>query len=612
MHQPFLHSPLLRRHTKSNSVGFDCTRVGRRPDSDRNGEKESPNVLSPAQINEAETPALDSITEPSKRLEQGILVVPAACTLQEPCPVAANFPHHLMMIPTDKQKVESSREGAQEEFNEQQLLHSGQSIAEKLVSIVEHCPYPEQGHTDPRDEHPATPATRFSIFRTGKSEIEQHKEATQRLIKADYSSHGPAVARSQRHKVLSHSTTHDDRKEHHDSLYHDLVQAIDGRKRISRSHTSRMMPAQRSISEDRSHVIQQTPMSRLKKRRTWSLQNLYSSNRGSYDDIELDNLSELGTDCGAKHEIEAGPSAPQEIPEDKTETNSIPPAPRNDGLRSPTLSSMGTTPESAVSTIKLNPSVRSGSWFRHSWFRALTAKSDLQVERSPETPMGTDGYLKDATPDASFHLEQGPNAHNAPDHDNKAMHDEASLPPTNTSCTQPDTDGPQTWADRKVASQAGFFPPASTDSPSVASPQSQSSTGSGSVDMPDRQPSRELPGFSKHFSASPGDIFDTPSSAMPQTTKAYRAMPSRSVHPLQGPSRLQSKIAHSGGASIDPRLETKEVPNVASVPRTEPKIEYTHRGYKGNGERVKRIQVIISFDGVDDLDIATTQSNPYA
>ena len=604
--KPLLRSASLHGYVKSRGIDGVSTRVDQRPNSDWVRKGKTHRVLSPTKITDFKgsgsipAPTTESGDESINSLEHSELLVPTACVIQEPCPVPANFSRRPTIYQTDQRQASRDSEVMRGASHEQLLFQTSESVVDKLNTYVEHGLHSGQHYSNQKEAYNSNPvsdnnstisAIRDSgtILMAGHQEIGQDAESIQTTIDSELPSSSKGTAGSQQQDALHQYITPVNERKVICMSDSTSAQTIASQPSPKKFQTSKISSVQRSSSENR-------PGFPAKKTRTWSLQNLYPPDKTSNNNIELRSLSELRSAVSECQVSGTNPSSLREMQRLHSK-----PASMLTGYKhyvpEPGAVSAGESSESEIDTIQTKPVSRSVSWFGNSWLRALTAKGVAQAEQSQEKSDRSHGVVKDATIDLLSRIEQDLDVHMK---QSKAAHDEAYLEDENISQIRPDTDGPQTSSAREVDSVRPHDIP-SMRSLDGSSRHSRSSAIPESSDEPGRRSSRSASKRISLVSASPSIISETPSNHMSRAARPRRtsseSRPSESFDSRQRTTGSQS-------SQIFPNHSAKSAPDDGM----KPKVEYTHQGLQGNGERIKRIQVIITFDGADELTITAAET----
>ena len=401
---------------------------------------------------------------------------------------------------------------------------------------------------------------------------------------------------------------------------------------------------QRSSSDVEVRTAKSPEFSSVGSRRAWSLGNSHGLSGSNTEGIELHsfggNEAADDHDCGKERNAVAPPSLQELLGSRSSDEGSILEHKRH---RKPSASaSLG--PKSRRSSSGRSKSYRSvsrsTSWFRKSWFNPFGGDERSVVEDlSPEAPISTsasrttDGAQQGFFPFPEQSAQDGVTNHSAAGHDYQGK-STASTNSAKRTLQKPNSKKEKavpeyrvdesdrakearqsrghSWSPQEVTPTFGL--PAVdhqtvAELPEVSSPKyAKSSSGSShvsaksrSIAVPVRQSSKKAPTSpskaaslisAKSHGSLPleGNMLDEASASHLPSQKSSSSN-SIELHRSSRDSPVASRSSNTGRA---PRPE-------AGSPQQQPQVDYGQRGSKGRGRGITSIQVIISFDGADDL-----------
>lgn len=298
-----------------------------------------------------------------------------------------------------------------------------------------------------------------------------------------------------------------------------------------------------------------------------------------------------------------------------------------------TSSATNSWPRNAVGGEFSPPGSRSTSWFRRSWLRSFTGNLSSESEKPLEVKAEN---AKDSTIAGRSQPKPHPQSKQHLEDMNvtlRGVSESDTKPPTSNSILKEqigEDEGivqtPQEFALSHVYSKdkvrgslqdakgsqpaslldiinskscAGSTEALLSKSPSASSSSSQYSSHSGPIPVPERRSSKWVSKRSSIASVSSKAIFNTPPNQTPQTRKRSRVPSPTSSTPR--PTERERSSSPSKQLPRRSRPRPRANPDSEPAEQLTPDVDYAHQGLKGKGERVKKIQVIISFDGADDL-----------
>jgi len=459
---------------------------------------------------------------------------------------------------------------------------------------------------------------------------------------------------SESHGVLQHDTSHMDKAPPRALLDLDTPRPRNLKRReIHRSH--RTFSFERSSSNIGSWSVKTSVSSPTSKRRVFSLQQLYRLRRSNSEGIELRSFSPDDTATGRQDYIPLKLWSQEKVSSESNPKDIIPGDERERILSA----SASRAPRSRQSSISRNdyarPSSRSSSWFKKSWLKPLLGDGKVMLEEdalkdhstSTSASVSTDGAQEDPfsrskqqvsgdvgtantlteadqsggseTPMTSTITEFGPKEHK---NQRKST--------VNTSTGDP----PMTSHDQQISHSA------QTSSNSPPTSPLQIINDERIMDSLEQDSHKHAQNHSKHSETSMTSLHNP----LPSRRSSKRAVttPSKSanftsensansVHSPQGElfstSQHPRKVSPTSSISISVRIhrtnrlspvpldylsESPRAGSTAEQPQQQTlEEEAVHRGLE-RGKALRKIQVIISFDGAEDLIVETTAAGDAA
>lgn len=416
--------------------------------------------------------------------------------------------------------------------------------------------------------------------------------------------------------------------------------------------TRQTFPFERSSSHVRSGSVKTSVSSPTSKRRVFSLQQLYRLRRSNSEGIELRRFSQ-GSTASSKHDYASAKLSSPENVSSESNLKDIMPEHKLERIVSASASLGPRSRRSSISANKyVRSSSRSTSWFRKSWLKTLLGDGDgksthgkdpmEKISNSISASVSTDGGQQDPSSRFMQQLSRDTgttcmlaNSDQSGESEDAStcmtiepvakQHKSQDLRPVTTSINEGDL--PLTRHGQKIAHRVQSL----SDSPHVSpfsavshepprdalrqrlhnharkpSEQSEKSMTSLSIPLPSRQSSERTATASKSASL-----------VSRNTEKSLRSPQRKSSPILQTPRKLSPMSSTSISVRIHRNSRLAPVPlghargdrkagsTAEQLQQQAPEKEAAHLGL-GRERALKKIQVIISFDGAEDLIIEAT------
>ncbi len=517
-----------------------------------------------------------------------------------------------------------------------------ESVADKLDSLVERgwIAGKPSGKVDEDGNFPKSMSMTVSSH-------DDSVQSLDRALRKETRSHGPAsLAWSRCHDSFEHSSSHTSQADLSSSHHLGSPQ----QRKLVRKHRyqgPKTPSFERSSSDIGSYAAKRPPASSIGNRRAWSLSQLQRLKRSSSEGIELRSFtpSQIAISRGGRRRsasVTVSSRISTSLRSSKegamSVSNQHQPQSEQDLLRA-------SSRRSSIARFQSNRAgSRSTPWFKRSWFNPFSGDKQPVLETpskesvtSTSASTMTDGAMQGPPGGPDQSLENRSIFHSI-----GGSGSEGEARPSGGSTAtrlgskeqevQKESAIPVSQLGQHVRAQAEQHSSERLQDPSLisltpaldsqlcrfpsqhhppkyaksSSEQSQASTSSRLVTVPARRSSKRAP-------TSPSEG----ASLLPTTPSDARLLaelttPDASERPDSSSLKSSSSIS---GQMKRPSVHSRLPPSSAGARRAprsragsgqhEPPLEYVHRGLKGRGRGIKKIQVIISFDGADDLIIET-------
>ena len=540
---------------------------------------------------------------------------------------------------------DDNRRGHEYEYSDTQRLPR-KSVADNLGSLVE-CEGFESSYTNHIDD------SRFLPYGTSATARPRDRKLYKETSSVD---HEPKLSEAHIEQNIPSSTMETGsicrESPEHRSLRSDrseigipLYSCRSGQRKLSKPHRCRdsnNSSFQRSSSDAQMRTADTLEFSSIGSRRAWSVGNSHRHSGGNTEAIELDNFSgneaAANDTCGKERNIAAKQSL-HEVQEPRlTDEGSVP---EQKGYRKPSVSaSLGPSSRRSSTTRSKShrSATRSTSWFRRSWFNPFGGDERSVVEEpSPDAPIRTSAS-RTTQPDQKdfFPFPEQPAQDNLKDssivghdYDGRSTdltnspqrvlqmpgsHEEKAVPGYRVDISDRANEARQpsghSWIPRE-SMPVSHRPAADYQTVAEIPEYAKSSSGSSQVSVNSRSITVPVRQSSKKAPTSPSKAASLVSTGphgklLSERRKLDEALASH--RPSQQGSSSDSIRMHRSSRDS---LVASRSSNAERAPESkagsshqqphQPHVDYIQRGLKARGRGIKRIQVIISFDGADDL-----------
>ena len=370
---------------------------------------------------------------------------------------------------------------------------------------------------------------------------------------------------------------------------------------------------ERSSFDIGSHTLKSPVFSSIRSRRTYSLNNVHHFEKSNVESIELHGFSRNDITNGQynnRRSISASVSSYKSGSPQSTDEGG---KPKSNKCRSPSQSSLPRSRSSRSSNVNIHsnsPKPRSTSWFKKSWLNPFSGDRQQAIGIYPKESLSstcssgqTDGTQQNfvLSPEQLSRARSTVSSVDEHDHEGRARISRIA---------------------QRAQNENTILASLQQHSPKYAescSGQSQASTTSKPVPVPARRSSKRAPTSPpKAASLAPMDASDN--LLLPHKESVSKPQRSHSGSHSRKPSTPPTPISVQGGQTglhsstrskparegQMPSSREDSLPSLASM-------DHGQRKSRERGARIKKIQIVISFDGADDLIIeaATTREGEH-